>query len=80
MMEENQDALVYFSLLEFRHQLMLGELYPTADTTISNTKAEGNKVGTKISTECLNIIIIFYGNVLLQTKRACILIELLQKG
>ncbi|UBF35088.1 hypothetical protein K9N56_11530 [Bacillus sp. PM8313] len=39
MMEENQDALVYFSLLEFRHQLMLGELYPTADTTISNTKS-----------------------------------------
>ncbi|MED1741085.1 tetratricopeptide repeat protein [Bacillus swezeyi] len=34
IMEENQDVLVYFSLLEFRHQLMLEELYPNAGAKI----------------------------------------------
>ncbi|MGI6832557.1 Rap family tetratricopeptide repeat protein [Bacillus paralicheniformis] len=34
VMEENQDALVYFSLLDFRHQLMLEELHPNADLKI----------------------------------------------
>ncbi|MEC0483522.1 hypothetical protein [Bacillus glycinifermentans] len=34
MMEENQDVLVYFSLLEFRHQLMLEELYPNTGAKI----------------------------------------------
>ncbi|MGU9546316.1 response regulator aspartate phosphatase, partial [Bacillus cereus] len=34
VMEENQDALVYFSLLEFRHQLMLEELYPGSEIKI----------------------------------------------
>ncbi|MFT0804199.1 tetratricopeptide repeat protein, partial [Bacillus swezeyi] len=29
-MEENQDCLIYYSLLEFRHKLMLAYIYPNA--------------------------------------------------
>ncbi|MFT0804196.1 tetratricopeptide repeat protein, partial [Bacillus swezeyi] len=29
-MEENQDVLIYYSLLEFRHKLMLAYIYPNA--------------------------------------------------
>lgn len=35
MMEENQDVLVYFSLLEFRHELMLDYLYPDVERNIN---------------------------------------------
>ncbi|WP_180275331.1 response regulator aspartate phosphatase, partial [Bacillus velezensis] len=28
--QENQDVLLYYSLLEFRHKLMLAYMYPNA--------------------------------------------------
>ncbi|MCY8087234.1 tetratricopeptide repeat protein [Bacillus sonorensis] len=48
LMEENQDALVYFSLLEFRHELMLDYLYPNANRDIHQQcealkKTKGNR-------------------------------------
>ncbi|MFC9414094.1 tetratricopeptide repeat protein, partial [Bacillus velezensis] len=39
-MEENQDVLLYFSLLEFRHKLMLAYMYPNAIKDIEKNYGE----------------------------------------
>ncbi|MFN2747238.1 MULTISPECIES: response regulator aspartate phosphatase [unclassified Bacillus (in: firmicutes)] len=47
-MEENQDALVYYSLLVFRHELMLDYLYPDTDRDIEKHYKElKENVGSK---------------------------------
>lgn len=38
-MEENQDVLLYYSLLEFRHKLMLSYLKPQKTENIEKTSA-----------------------------------------
>ncbi|MFE6241642.1 tetratricopeptide repeat protein, partial [Bacillus velezensis] len=40
VMEENQDVLLYFSLLEFRHKLMLAYMYPNAIKDIEKNYGE----------------------------------------
>ena len=40
LMEENQDVLLYFSLLEFRHELMLDYLYPDVKRDIEKRYEE----------------------------------------
>ncbi|MEC1406943.1 Rap family tetratricopeptide repeat protein [Bacillus rugosus] len=40
IMEENQDVLLYYSLLEFRHKLMLAYMYPNAIKDIEKNYGE----------------------------------------
>ena len=40
VMEENQDVLLYYSLLEFRHKLMLAYMYPNAIKDIEKNYGE----------------------------------------
>ncbi|MED1741059.1 tetratricopeptide repeat protein [Bacillus swezeyi] len=57
MMEENQDVLVYFSLLEFRHELMLDYLYPNVDRDIDK---QYEKLKTTIGNRNLHGMLEYY--------------------
>lgn len=60
MMEENQNVLLYYSLLDFRHQIMLSYVNPKIAININNSLATMEKRKEKIEKSQLDGMIEYY--------------------
>lgn len=78
-MEQNQDVIVYYNLLLFRHNLQLDYMYSKPGVNLNSRFDVFKRFAIRIIwKECWIIIIIFRWNVSFQTKRINPCAEFLQ--